>query len=102
MNVFVTGGSRGIGREIVLKFAGEGYGVAFTYAGNLKAAEEVMATARAQRPEALVKAYQLDYRDTQTIEAVTEQAIADFGDIDAVVNNAAIVRNNAAALMSDE
>ncbi|MBN2353060.1 MAG: SDR family oxidoreductase [Spirochaetales bacterium] len=102
MNAFVTGGSRGIGREIVLKFVKEGCGCAFTYASNKAAAEEVLSAAAALDPKAVVKAYELDVKDSKAIEAVAETAIADFGDIFAVVNNAAVVRNNAAALMSDD
>ena len=43
----VTGGSRGIGRAIALKLAGEGAAVAINYAGNAKAAEEVKASIEA-------------------------------------------------------
>ena len=40
--VFVTGGDRGIGRAIVLKFAGEGYYVVYSYHKNYEAAEETL------------------------------------------------------------
>jgi 3-oxoacyl-[acyl-carrier protein] reductase len=102
MNVFVTGGSRGIGREIVLKFVNEGHHCAFTYVANKAAADKVLAEAKESRPQAVVKAYALDLKDSPAIEAVVERAIGDFENIDAVVNNAAVVRNNAAALMSDD
>ncbi|HEU4948907.1 MAG TPA: SDR family NAD(P)-dependent oxidoreductase [Kribbella sp.] len=39
----VTGGSRGIGRAIVLRVAAEGAAVAFTYAQDERAADEVVA-----------------------------------------------------------
>ena len=42
MNAFVTGGSRGIGRSIVLKLVGEGCGCAFTYVGNKEAAYDFL------------------------------------------------------------
>ena len=42
--VFVTGGSRGIGRAIVEKFAKEGFDVAFIYKENDEAAKEVSET----------------------------------------------------------
>jgi 3-oxoacyl-[acyl-carrier protein] reductase len=101
MNVFVTGGSRGIGRAIVLKMAKEGWGCAFSYVNDRASAEETLSLARAVSPEALVKYYQMDCKDSAGVEKTMEQAIADFTDIHALVNNAAIVRNNAAVLMSD-
>ena len=41
----VTGGSRGIGRAIVLTLAAAGMEVIFTYRDNAKAAEETIAAA---------------------------------------------------------
>jgi 3-oxoacyl-[acyl-carrier protein] reductase len=101
MNVFVTGGSRGIGRAIVLKLVQEGCGCAFTYVGNRDAAEETLSLARSRAPETQVKYYQMDCKNSASVEQAAEQAIADFENIHALVNNAAIVHNNAAAMMSD-
>jgi 3-oxoacyl-[acyl-carrier protein] reductase len=101
MNVFVTGGSRGIGREIVLKMVKEGWGCAFSYVNDRPSAEETLSLARAISPKTSVKCYQMDCKDSAGVEKTAEQAIADFTDIHALVNNAAIVRNNAAVLMSD-
>jgi len=107
MNAFVTGGSRGIGRQIVVRFAREGWGVAFTYAGNQAAADETIALAEAAAREAghaspLIRGYKLDLRDRAAIEKTSEEVFAAFDEMHALVNNAAIVRNNAAVVMSDE
>lgn len=102
MNVLITGGSRGIGRATVLKFVKEGWGVAFTYVGNKAAADETVKLAVEINSDAKVQAYQLDLADRDQIEAVTTQVQDDFEEVDALVNNAAIVRNNAAVLMEDE
>jgi 3-oxoacyl-[acyl-carrier protein] reductase len=101
MNIFVTGGSRGIGRAIVLKMVREGWGCAFGYVSDRASAEETVSQAMAVSPGATVRCYQMDCKNSGSVEKAVEQAIADFGDIHALVNNAAIVRNNAAALMSD-
>ncbi len=102
MNVFVTGGSRGIGRAIVLELVSSGKGCAFTYAHDEAAAEETCELARASNANVNVKAYRLDCSDPSMVEAVGEQVIDDFRDIGGVVNNAGIVANNAAVLMSNE
>ncbi len=102
MNVFVTGGSRGIGRAIVLRMATAGHGCAFTYVSNQAAAEETLALARKINPQAKLKAYALDVKNAAQVEKVTETVLADFEDVTAVVNNAAVVRNNAAVVMSNE
>ena len=102
MNVFVTGGSRGIGRTIVLRFVSEGAGCAFTYAGNNDAADETIRLAKEANPDAVVKAYQLDVKNSESVDQTVEAAVDEFDTIDAVVNNAAVVRDNAAVVMSDE
>lgn len=102
MNVLVTGGSRGIGRGIVKKFVREGYGCAFTYAGNTQAAEETIRLAKEANPDAVIHMYKMDVKNVDEVETVVEQAIDDFGSIEVVVNNAGVVRNNAAVMMSNE
>ncbi|MDD5067272.1 MAG: SDR family oxidoreductase [bacterium] len=102
MNIFITGGSRGIGRVIVLKLVKEGNGCAFTYSGNKAGADETIKQAREINPSVPVRSYQLDVKNPDQVEKVIEEAIKDFVNIDGVVNNAAVVRNNAAALMSNE
>ncbi|MCE7874630.1 SDR family NAD(P)-dependent oxidoreductase, partial [bacterium CPR1] len=47
MNVFVTGGSRGIGEAVVLEAIRQGHEVAFTYHTSRERAEEVIRAARA-------------------------------------------------------
>ena len=100
--VLVTGGSRGIGRAIVLSAVRRGFNVAFTYNANQRAAEQSTEEALAIDSEAIVKYYQLDVGAHATIDTVIEEIIDAHGQIHALVNNAAILRNNAAALMSDE
>jgi len=102
MNVFVTGGSRGIGRAIVLKFVKEGWGVAFTYRSNEKEATETIRLAAELDSAVKVKSYALDAKSSDMVDDVVNVAIDDFEDIDALVNNAAVVKNNAAVVMSDE
>lgn len=102
MNVLITGGSRGIGRALVLKFVSRGWGCAFSYASDEASAAETIALAAEIDPGPQVRSYRLDLREPETIEPIIERVLDDFENLDAVINNAAVVRNNAAVLMSDE
>jgi len=84
----VTGGSRGIGRAIVERFAAEGADVAINYTSNAEAAGEVAAAVEALGGKARI--YQADVGDETACVAMCEAAIADFGQIDALVNNAGL------------
>ena len=84
----VTGGSRGIGAEIVRRLTADGAAVAFTYSASGADAEKLVADVTANG--AKVVAIQADAADpTQTVSAV-DQAVAELGGLDIVVNNAAV------------
>ena len=87
MNVaLITGGSRGIGRSIVEEFHAAGYAVAFTYAGNTAAAEELVAKLGPDR----AGAWQAHVREYDRAAEVVKDVVAKFGPITALVNNAGI------------
>lgn len=87
-SALVTGGSRGIGRAIVLGFAEAGADVAINYASNEIAAREVAEEVRKLGRKAQV--YQADVSDQTACEQMCERAIDDFASIDILVNNAGI------------
>jgi NAD(P)-dependent dehydrogenase (short-subunit alcohol dehydrogenase family) len=102
MTFLVTGGSRGIGRGIVLDVAKAGHDVAFTYVSRPELAEEVVAEATQLAPDRKVKAYQLNVADSAAVEDAVDQIGNDFATLDVVVNNAGINRPGIAMAMSDE
>jgi NAD(P)-dependent dehydrogenase (short-subunit alcohol dehydrogenase family) len=102
MLYLVTGGSRGIGAEVVRQAVREGHDVAFTYLGSEPKALAVQAEAAALRAGSRVKAYRMDVRSAAEVERVGEQIQTDLGDPEVVVNNAAINRDNLVVSMSDE
>jgi NAD(P)-dependent dehydrogenase (short-subunit alcohol dehydrogenase family) len=102
MNFLITGGSRGIGESIVLQAASEGHGVAFTYLKQDDLAREVERRAQSASPEARVKAYQMDVKDSASVESTGDAILDDFDSIDVVVSNAGINRLNLLVQMSDE
>jgi len=95
----VTGGSRGIGRAIVLLLAGEGVDVTFFYRDNAAAAAEVVA---AGTPVGNIVAEQVDIRDSQACAAAVERVTERCGRIDVLVNNAGVIRDNQLAAMDDD
>ena len=96
----VTGGSRGIGRAICLKLAGQGANIVLNYAGNAAAAEETRAACEALGVRAL--AVQGDVADPAACNALIDTAIETFGQVDILVCNAGITRDNLLMRMSDE
>ena len=91
----VTGGSRGIGRALVLALAREGAKVAFTYAQNKAAADEVA------NGDTIV-AYQTDATDFNQAKELVKQIKDKWGAVDILINNAGITRDKLAALMSEK
>jgi 3-oxoacyl-[acyl-carrier protein] reductase len=88
----VTGGSRGIGRAIVLLLASEGADVTFFYQRNRVAADEVVATGISSGGQ--VAAQQVDIRDAQACCAAVETLVERCGRVDILVNNAGTIRDN--------
>jgi enoyl-[acyl-carrier protein] reductase III len=83
LTVFVTGGSRGIGRAIAMRFAREGAGrVAIGYLRNDRAAEETAEELRALGAEPVL------VRGNVTSSRVLEE-VAALGPLDVLVHNAA-------------
>ena len=96
----VTGGSRGIGRAIVLTLAEAGFNVAFSYAANQVAAADVENAAKAFGVDCV--GIQSNAADVKEAQALVEQAHKRFGRIDALVNNAGITRDGLLMRMSDD
>lgn len=87
----VTGGSRGIGRGIVLALAREGAKVSFVYRGNAEAAQQLVQEVAATG--GVAQAVQADVADPAAAEAVVGAILAEHGRIDILVNNAGVIRD---------
>ena len=96
----VTGGSRGIGRAIVLRLAGQGADVAFSFRGNQGAADATVAEVEALGRRAL--AVQMDAKDPEAAEALVKSVLEAYGKVDILVNNAGITRDDLIMRMSLE
>ena len=96
----VTGATRGIGRAIALKFAENGANVAFTYLSSVAAAESLVAEIEALGCRAV--GYASNASDFAGAHAVVEQVVADFGQIDILINNAGQTKDGLIMRMSEE
>ncbi|MGS2617132.1 SDR family oxidoreductase [Micromonospora sp. LZ34] len=85
----VTGGSRGIGRQVVQRLAEDGCAVVVNYAGNKADADATMATLTGAGARAI--AVQADVADENAVSALFDAAEREFGGIDVVVNMAGIM-----------
>lgn len=93
--IFMTGGSRGIGREIALKFAKDGAKIAIAAKSDVPhpqlpgtihtVAEEIRQAGGQALP------LKLDVRDEIAIEEAIEKTVATFGGLDILVNNASAI-----------
>ncbi len=96
----VTGGSRGIGKAIVQRFARHGAKVAFVYQSAQAAADQLVAELAAEGKEAW--ALQGDASKKADADSIVEQVLAKWEKIDILVNNAGIVRDTLLASMTIE
>ena len=94
----VTGGGRGIGRAIALKFANEGADVVVvsrTQENSEKVAAEIRALGRK------AWAFAVDVADATAVNAAAEKILAEAGKVDILVNNAGVTRDGLLMRMSD-
>lgn len=90
----ITGATRGIGKGILETFVAQGAKVAFTYASSAEAAQAIEAEFEG------VKGYQSDAGDFDAAQKLVENVLEDFGQIDIVINNAGITKDNLLMRMS--
>lgn len=98
--VIITGSSRGIGAAVAERLARDGMAVTINYSGDAAPADELAAKIEAGGGRAIaVKADISDSRSMAALFDATEQA---FGGVDALVNNAGVMKLAPIAESSDE
>jgi 3-oxoacyl-[acyl-carrier protein] reductase len=97
---FVTGGSRGIGRETVLALARAGHPVGFCYASDSDGASETREAVEQLGGKAV--AVCADVADPAAVDTAFRDIESAFGPVTVLVNNAGITRDGLVVRMTDE
>lgn len=100
--VLVTGGTKGIGAQIVRNAMEEGADVAFTFLTSMDSAQSLAEEMSTQYPNQRCMARQCDVADTDAMQKMVNNLITEFEHVDALVNNAGITRDSVLARMSWE
>ena len=87
--LFISGGTRGIGKAIVYAFAKEGCNVAFTYASRSETADEIVKDLE-ENYGVKSRAYRLDILEPETYKDVFKAFDTDFERLDFFISNAII------------
>lgn len=96
----ITGGSRGIGKEIAKKFAKENYNLVINYVSEKTNTEELKKEFEALGAEVLfIKTNVTSYEEC---EKMAKDAINQFGKIDVLVNNAGVTKDSLLLRMKEE
>ncbi len=95
----VTGGSRGIGKAIVIELASQGCDVLFTYFSSVEAAQNV--ESESKKFGTKIRALQSDASKLSEAEKTLNYALESFGGLDILVNNAGISKDNLLLRMSE-
>ncbi|MGD9017949.1 MAG: SDR family oxidoreductase [Desulfobacterales bacterium] len=96
----VTGGAKGIGSAIVRRLAADGAHVAFTFNSSVSAADALVIDLL--DAGAAVRAYPADAGKPETLPAVVERVVEDFGKLDILVNNIGIFTSGAIGAIAPE
>ncbi len=96
----VTGGTRGIGKAIVLELAKSGCNVAFNYSKSDDLANELVKEIEALGVKAVAK--KADVADFESAKDMIKEVKDEFGQIDYLVNNAGITRDKLLAMMKED
>lgn len=98
--ILVTGGSRGIGKAIALKYARNGYNVVLNYVSENTDVQELAEEFKEYGSEILcIKA---DISKSEQVKELVKTAIEKFGRIDVLVNNAGITKDTLLMRMKEE
>ncbi len=89
--VLITGASNGIGKQMALSFAQQGYDVIINYASSEAAALQVSSQCENFGVKTLV--YRCDVSNYEAVGVMIKKAMDTFGKIDVLINNSGITKD---------
>jgi 3-oxoacyl-[acyl-carrier protein] reductase len=98
----VTGAARGIGEAVAICFAEQGANVAFTYVSESSAERASALEKKLQEMGVKAKAYRSNASDFSACEQLVNDVLSEFGQIDILINNAGISKDNLLLRMTPE
>lgn len=87
----VTGGSRGIGRQITKLLTQKGYQVCFTFLSDAASAAQLTAELAEEELAGQAQGYQCDMSDMSAVNTLVNTIKAQYGRVDVLVNNAGVL-----------
>ena len=99
--VLITGGSRGIGKAVAMKFAENGYQIIINYVSD-KTDTEQLKKELLQVGAADILLIKADVSNSEDVKNMVKESIEKFEKIDVLVNNAGITKDNLLMRMSEE
>ncbi len=96
----VTGASKGIGKACAVRLAKDGMTVVVNYSSSDEAARETVREIEEAGGEAV--SYKADVSDLEQVKAMFKEIADKYGQIDVLVNNAGIVRDEYLLMLTEE
>jgi 3-oxoacyl-[acyl-carrier protein] reductase len=98
--IIITGASRGLGREIALRFGRAGERVVVNFRSNEQAARAVADEVFQNGGEAIH--YGANVKNTVEVETMVSNTLERWGSVDVLINNAALTKDRIVLHMSEE
>ncbi|MCD8391581.1 MAG: 3-oxoacyl-ACP reductase FabG [Firmicutes bacterium] len=96
----ITGASRGIGRACAERLAADGYAVVINYSHSERQALDVLNSVLDNRGTGML--CRADVADSKAVQGMMRKVISTYGQIDVLVNNAGIVRDEYLFMLNGE
>ena len=98
----ITGGSRGTGKQVAMKFAKKGFNIAINYVSDKTDVNSLESEIKSQNSEIEVLLIKTDVTSYEDSENMVKQIVEKFGRIDVLVNNAGITKDALLMRMKEE